>query len=240
MATQQSEPVDADSRNTAESTSSSSSERSKPGFVIPAFLCFLFVAQCAWFMKTQSLSNDEPLHIVAGTEAWRLNRFERWNDHPPLVFLLSTLPELLVHGQISIGEDVKYADAIWPSPEVVARAGRPVIVLMGVLLGVLLWITARRLYFRGCGQFRAGLVRVLAVADRKLFDQLQRWRDRPDYFRCRDAARLLASHPIVGPRNRPWPPPGRNAFHEVQSSGHVRVGSGTCSDSQADGRRVES
>jgi 4-amino-4-deoxy-L-arabinose transferase-like glycosyltransferase len=108
-------------------------------------------------MKTQSLSNDEPLHIVAGTEAWRLNRFERWNDHPPLVFLLSTLPELIVHGKISIGEDVKYADAISPSPEVVAWAGRSVIVLMGVLLGLLLWVTARRLFSEGAANFALAL-----------------------------------------------------------------------------------
>jgi 4-amino-4-deoxy-L-arabinose transferase-like glycosyltransferase len=129
----------------------------KPGFIVPGILLLLFVAQCAWFMRTQSLSNDEPLHIVAGTEAWRLNRFERWNDHPPLVFLLSTLPELIVHGQISIGEDVKYADAISPSPEAVAWAGRPVIVLMGVLLGVLLWITARRLFSEGAANFALAL-----------------------------------------------------------------------------------
>ena len=157
MSTLQSEPLKADSPAIGENSAPISSERSKPGFIIPGILLLLFVAQCVWFMKTQSLSNDEPLHIVAGTEAWRLNRFERWNDHPPLVFLLSTLPELLVHGHISIGEDVKYADAISPSPEVVAWAGRPVIVLMGVLLGVLLWITARRLFSEGAANFALAL-----------------------------------------------------------------------------------
>jgi 4-amino-4-deoxy-L-arabinose transferase-like glycosyltransferase len=157
MPTLQSDPVNASSPNAIEGAGSPSSPRSKPGFVIPGLLCLLFVAQCVWFMKTQSLSNDEPLHIVAGTEAWRLNRFERWNDHPPLVFLLSTLPELVVHGQISIGQDVKYADAISPNPEVVAWAGRSVVVLLGVLLGVLLWITARRLFSEGAANFALAL-----------------------------------------------------------------------------------
>src|SRR6201996_1231096 len=108
--------------------------------IIPLVLLLLFVAQCAWFMRTQSLTNDEPLHIVAGTEAWRFNRFERWNDHPPLVFLLSTLPILAKGGAVSIGYDVRYADGITPSPEVVAWYGRIVIVGLGVLLGVLVWL----------------------------------------------------------------------------------------------------
>ncbi|HEX4380361.1 MAG TPA: hypothetical protein VH022_10030, partial [Candidatus Acidoferrum sp.] len=79
---------------------------SAAGKIIPLLLLLLFVGQCVWFMRTQSLTNDEALHIVAGTEAWRFHRFERWNDHPPLVFLLSTLPVLVEHGAISIGYDV--------------------------------------------------------------------------------------------------------------------------------------
>ncbi len=108
-------------------------------------------------MRTQSLTNDEALHIVAGTEAWRLNRFERWNDHPPLVFLLSTLPVLVEHGTISIGYDVRYADGISPSPEAVAWSGRIVIVGLGVLLGVLLWLTARRMFSEGAANFALAL-----------------------------------------------------------------------------------
>ena len=66
----------------------------RTGLIIPAFLCLLYVAQCAWFIGTQSLTNDEPLHIIAGLDAWRHGRFERWNDHPPLVYLLLTVPLL--------------------------------------------------------------------------------------------------------------------------------------------------
>jgi hypothetical protein len=125
--------------------------------IIPALLLLLFVGQCAWFIRTQSLTNDEALHIVAGTEAWRFNRFERWNDHPPLVFLLSTLPVLAAHGTISIGYDVRYADGISPSPEVVAWSGRVVIVALGVLLGVLVWFAARRMFSEGAANFALAL-----------------------------------------------------------------------------------
>jgi hypothetical protein len=134
-----------------------SSSSSKTRWVLPTLFCLLFVGQCAWFINTQSLSNDEPLHIIAGTEAWRLHRFERWNDHPPLVFLLSTLPVLLAHGEISIQPDAKYADAVVPSPETVAWAGRVVVVLLGVLLGVLLWFASRRLFSEGAANFALAL-----------------------------------------------------------------------------------
>jgi 4-amino-4-deoxy-L-arabinose transferase-like glycosyltransferase len=133
------------------------SQKSKTRWIIPAALCLLFVAQCAWFINTQSLSNDEPLHMIAGLEAWRYHRFERWNDHPPLVFLLCSLPLLLNHTEIDIQTDAKYADAIAPRPEAIAWAARPVIVMLGVLLGVLLWITAKRLFSEGAANFALAL-----------------------------------------------------------------------------------
>jgi hypothetical protein len=131
--------------------------RSKTRWIIPSLLCLLFVAQCLWFINTQSLSNDEPLHIIAGLEAWRLHRFERWNDHPPLVFLLCTLPLVHTAAEIDIQPEAKYADAIKPNPEMIAWGARPVVVLLGVLLGVLLWLTARRLFSEGAANFALAL-----------------------------------------------------------------------------------
>src|SRR5450755_1066685 len=74
----------------------------KPGLILPAFLLLLYVAQCAWFIGTQSLTNDEPLHIIAGLDAWRHGRFERWNDHPPMVYLLLTVPLLPMGAEIDL------------------------------------------------------------------------------------------------------------------------------------------
>ncbi len=129
------------------------SPRSRFGRIIPAFLILLFTAQCLWFVKTQSLSNDEPLHIIAGLDAWRLHRFERWNDHPPIVFLIGTLPLLLNGGDIDIQPDAKYADGIRPSPEAVAWGGRITNVIFGALFGLLLWFTARRHFSEGAANF---------------------------------------------------------------------------------------
>ena len=123
--------------------------RSRLAWVIPAFLCLLYVAQCAWFINTQSLSNDEPLHIVAGLEAWRYHRFERWNDHPPLVFLLDTLPLLAGHANIDIQPDARMADGVQPSPELVAWEGRCFNVLLGLSFALLLWSTARKYFSEG-------------------------------------------------------------------------------------------
>jgi hypothetical protein len=129
------------------------SPTSKTRWIIPTLLCLLFVGQCAWFINTQSLTNDEPLHIIAGLDAWNHHRFERWNDHPPLVFLLCTLPLLLSHADIHYVADARYMDGITPSPETVAWGARPIIALLGVLLGVLLWITTRRLFSEGAANF---------------------------------------------------------------------------------------
>src|ERR1700685_2105630 len=143
--------------SSARESSDSSRPKSAFGRIILVLLLLLFVGQCLWFMRTQSLTNDEALHIVAGTEAWRMNRFERWNDHPPLVFLLSTLPVLAKGGSVNIGYDVRYADGIYPSPEVVAWYGRIVIVGLGVLLGILVWLTARKLFSEGAANFALAL-----------------------------------------------------------------------------------
>src|SRR3954451_23563324 len=61
--------------------------RSRTRFVryaIPAILLFIYIAQCAWFIRTQSLTYDEPSHVYAGLDAWRNGRFLLWNDHPSL------------------------------------------------------------------------------------------------------------------------------------------------------------
>jgi 4-amino-4-deoxy-L-arabinose transferase-like glycosyltransferase len=151
-------PAEPQSQRTSRAPDEQSGQmQPKTNWILPTLLCLLFVAQCAWFINTQSLSNDEPLHIIAGTEAWRLHRFERWNDHPPLVFLLTALPLLVTHSYIDIQPEARMADSITPSPEVVAWSARCVNVLLGVLLGLLLWRTARRLFSESAANFALAL-----------------------------------------------------------------------------------
>ena len=182
----------------------------------------------SWFINTQSLSNDEPLHMIAGLEAWRYHRFERWNDHPPLVFLLCTLPLLLNHTEIDIQTDAKYADAITPSPEAMAIGRSPGHCDVGRSPRRPLMDHRQAPFLRRRRKFRPRAVRVLTFADRQLFHHLQRWRGGADHLRDRHAGRLLAANSVLGPNHRPRLDPGRSARHQVQHACHVcaRLGSG--------------
>jgi len=133
----------------------------KPRVILPALLVLLYVAQCAWFIGTQSLTNDEPLHIIAGLDAWRHGRFERWNDHPPMVYLLLTLPLLPMGAEIDLPAEpsknditgIPRAERMVPSPQAISWGARPLNVVLGVILGLLLWTAARRYYSAGAANF---------------------------------------------------------------------------------------
>lgn len=124
-------------------------------WIIPALLLVIYVGECAWFIRTQSFTFDEPVHITAGLEAWREGRFARWNDHPPLQRLLCTLPLLPTKYRITVeGEPDAYrVTAIEPNPQELAWRGRAVSVALGIILGLLLWFSARSLYSTGAANF---------------------------------------------------------------------------------------
>ena len=105
----------------------------------------LYTGQCLWFIGTQSLIYDEPAHIIAGLDAWRHDRFEQWNDQPPLARLLLTAP-LLPGGD---RWQIEKLGRIRPSPEQLAWFTRPVNVALGLALAWLLWTTARRMFSEG-------------------------------------------------------------------------------------------
>jgi len=129
---------------------------SRTSRLLVPFLILLFILQCAWFIATQSLTNDEPEHIVAGVEAWRFGEFERWHDQPPLARLLFALPML--------GQNLSYSAAnggihpLAPAPLVWQYRARAMNVLLGIALLLLLWNTARRLFSAAAANF------VLALA----------------------------------------------------------------------------
>lgn len=109
--------------------------------IIPIWLFLIFALQCAWFIGTQSLTFDEPVHIAAGLDAWRHQRFEISNDHPPLARLLFTLPLLNPKWQIEIRPlpDGFRVPRINPDPVALAWRARTMNVLLGVLLALLVW-----------------------------------------------------------------------------------------------------
>jgi len=129
---------------------------SRKRLILPALLLSLYVAQCLWFIGTQSLTCDEPAHMVAGLEALRDNKFEFLNDQPPLARVLFAAPLLLQKTQIYWYEWLQVR-ATTPSPEVIAWTGRPVNVFLGVILGIALWRTTRRWFSEGAANFALAL-----------------------------------------------------------------------------------
>ncbi len=126
---------------------------------LPALLAFFYLAQCAWFIRTQSLTYDEPVHIAEGLNAWRSGRFEEYNDHPPLARLWCTIPLVGPKWQVVIWRksDSFSVTRITPDPESLAWRARAMNVLLGLLLAGLLWRAADRLFSRNAANFALGL-----------------------------------------------------------------------------------
>ncbi len=125
----------------------------------PVLLAFLYVAQCAWFIRTQSLTYDEPVHIAEGLNGWRYGRFEQYNDHPPLARLWLTLPLLNPTWQVDVQKlpDSFHIARIAPDPEALAWRARAMNVVLGLLLALLVWRAADQLFSRGAANFALAL-----------------------------------------------------------------------------------
>src|SRR5215475_1104131 len=126
---------------------------------VPVGLLLIYVVECAWFIRTQSLTYDEPLHIAEGLEAWREGRFEHYNDHPPLARLLCALPLRNSKWQIDLEQlpEGFRIHHVSPDPMALAWRARGMNVLLGVLLGILLWGEARRHFSEAAANFSLAL-----------------------------------------------------------------------------------
>ena len=122
-------------------------------------LALIYLGQCAWFIRTQSLTYDEPVHVAEGLNAWRYGRFEQYNDHPPLARLWFTLPLLNAKWQVEVQKlpDSFHITRITPDPEALAWRARAMNVLLGLLLAWLVWRAADRLFSRGAANFALAL-----------------------------------------------------------------------------------
>ena len=117
---------------------------------LPALLVMLYLAQCLWFVRTQSLTYDEPVHIAEGLDAWRHGRFEQYNDHPPLARLLCALPLIGQKWDIEVQPLTEgfHVASIRPDPEALAWRARAMSVLLGLVLAWLLWVVASEMFSR--------------------------------------------------------------------------------------------
>ena len=131
--------------------------------VIPLACCAWFVAQCFWCIGSQSLTYDEPVHVIAGLEAWDRGTFDRWNDQPPLGRLLLTAPIHFLGRTAWRLDDLGPSGAnfwtisIRPDPIRLAWQTRPVNIALGLVLAALLWVTARRLFSEGAANLALAL-----------------------------------------------------------------------------------
>ena len=127
--------------------------------MVPAALLLLYVVECAWFLRTQSLTYDEPVHIAEGLNAWRQGRFEQYNDHPPLARLLCALPLVNQKWQIDLEQlpEGFRVHHVSPDPISLAWRARLMNVALGVVLGVLLWAEARKHFSEAAANFSLAL-----------------------------------------------------------------------------------
>src|SRR5215469_18808466 len=127
--------------------------------MVPVLLLLVYVLECAWFIRTQSLTYDEPVHIAEGQDAWRRGRFEQYNDHPPLARLLCALPLLNPKWQIDLEQlpEGFRVHRVSPDPISLAWRARLMNVVLGVVLGVLLWLEARKHFSEAAANFSLAL-----------------------------------------------------------------------------------
>jgi 4-amino-4-deoxy-L-arabinose transferase-like glycosyltransferase len=127
--------------------------------LLPVILLLVYLAQCVWFLRTQSFTYDEPVHIAEGLEAWRHGRFEQYNDQPPLARLWCTLPLLGQKWQVEVRQfpDSFSIPAISPDPVSMAWRARAMIVVLGILLGFLVWSAAKKFFSEAAANFALAL-----------------------------------------------------------------------------------
>jgi hypothetical protein len=148
------------------------------------------------------LTYDEPVDIAGGLEAWRQHRFELYNDHTPLARLLTTLPlldhrwQIDLHTSSTVGWRIS---RISPDPESLAHRARAMNVLCGLILGLLLWATTRRLFSASAANLALALYVLsptvlanfsvattdgaIAVMVFACAAQLLRWRAKPSWLK---------------------------------------------------------
>jgi len=129
---------------------------------VPVALAAVFAAQCLWFVGTQSLTYDEPVHLATGIELWEHGHVERWNDQPPLARLLLSAPILTSADRWNLHDDGPTAANFWTfhvrDPDQLAWRTRPVNVALGLLLAATLWLAARSYFSELSATFALALL----------------------------------------------------------------------------------
>jgi hypothetical protein len=132
----------------------------KQQLLIPALLLSLYVAQCLWFVGTQSACCDEGSHLSSGVMIWRYGIFTHINDHPPLERMWASMLLAATHTVVPAESPAQLESGAPRSdlnPERTTHLARPLVVLLGVALGCLLWTNCRRWFSDGAANFALAL-----------------------------------------------------------------------------------
>jgi hypothetical protein len=131
--------------------------------VVLSSFAIIFCALTVSSYRQTSATWDEPQHIVAGYAAWKAGDYRVDPEHPPLLRMWATLPLLFRH-DVTSNHDAIAAPAYgewlgqgqfafchqflykWNDADRLLYAARFMIVLLGVLLGVMVFCWARELF----------------------------------------------------------------------------------------------
>jgi hypothetical protein len=124
--------------------------------IVPLVLVLIYVAQCAWFIGTQSFTIDEPLNIDAGLAHWHGNTSVA-DDNPPGARLLCSV--LLLHSRSGaiILADPEFDPGHGLDPYDVAWRTRTMNVLLGIALALAVWFAACRYFSPAAANFALAL-----------------------------------------------------------------------------------
>ncbi|MFB3916549.1 MAG: glycosyltransferase family 39 protein [Terriglobales bacterium] len=114
---------------------------------IPVLLLSIYAALSIWFIGTQSLTYDEPVHMSAGLDAWELDVFQP-SEHPPLARVWMTIP--FAPYRFQPGAFIK-------DPQGLAWRIRLPILVFGLMLGALVWAMCQRMWSESAANFALAL-----------------------------------------------------------------------------------
>ncbi|MDD5505974.1 MAG: glycosyltransferase family 39 protein [Candidatus Omnitrophica bacterium] len=129
------------------------------------FILLVFFIRAELAAKKNSLVTDESGYIYSGYYYYKTNDFALNNDHPPLLKLLVAyplvaldyaLPLLVLQRFDSVLKIYMAMDALilsHPAAEEIVMLARTMNILFGILLGIMIFLWARRLYGAGAALF---------------------------------------------------------------------------------------
>lgn len=122
-------------------------------WLIPVISCAVLLVQLLFSVVQLSQTADEPTHLHAGYLALKCGDFSKSPEHPPLAKLVAALPLLTMHlkdtpkcGEGASEEDPGLRLVYMNDAESVLFHARAAVSLFSIVLCVLVWTAARRMF----------------------------------------------------------------------------------------------